>query len=623
MDLTLLFDAPFSTASSAATDLVPQRYPIALDGHPYMVDMTSDQTGLRGQYFRCDSLPVLRAQADSSNTPSEASINPNDLWRRSLESWKLGAGQTRYDRKSSDGRRFHASKGVDVWSDDWQISLLPDTTVARASSNSNLRLVSVGTYCYLTDGQGLLYSNNLTGGAPSFTAVTGTPAVSASAIATDGFDVYVAYGASGVWTTTKAAAAATQLVTSAVNAGAVLGYVKGRLMCGSANVLYNIVSAAPAALPVALFTHPNTDFTWVGFAEGPTSLYAAGFSGSKSLIYRTQVVTDASALAAPVVAGELPDGEIIRSIGGYLGMMVVGSDLGVRLCSVDSTGNLTVGGLIKTTSAVQALSPSSRFVWFSMTNYDGSSTGLGRLDLSVFTAPMVPAYASDLMATGQGTVRSVAQLSGVQVFTVDAVGVVVPSANLVPSGYLDSGLINYDLSDLKVALYVALRTLPLVGSVGVSLSADSGTFVSLGAFSAEGAISPAAQFSCNQTLAENLELRLTLNRSSTATTTGPTVTRATLRSQPVPARSFEWVLPLVIHERLDSYGITDQVMDVSDETDFLKGLLTSGRLVTLQIAGQAFPVFVTDVDQLPYQLTSNKMSYDSTVIVRALQPSTN
>jgi len=209
-------------------------------------------------------------------------------------------------------------------------------------------------------------------------------------------------------------------------------------------------------------------------------------------------------------------------------MMVVGSDLGVRLCSVDSTGNLTVGGLIKTTSAVQALSPSSRFVWFSMTNYDGSSTGLGRLDLSVFTAPMVPAYASDLMATGQGAVRSVAQLSGVQVFTVDAVGVVVPSANLVPSGYLDSGLINYDLSDLKVALYVALRTLPLVGSVGVSLSADSGAFVSLGAFSAAGAISPAAQFSCNQTLAENLELRLTLNRSSTATTTGPTVTRATL-----------------------------------------------------------------------------------------------
>jgi len=46
-------------------------------------------------------------------------------------------------------------------------------------------------------------------------------------------------------------------------------------------------------------------------------------------------------------------------------------------------------------------------------------------------------------------------------------------------------------------------------------------------------------------------------------------------------------------------------------------------VVTLQIAGQAFPVFVTDVDQLPYQLTSNKMSYDSTVIVRALQPSTN
>jgi len=64
-------------------------------------------------------------------------------------------------------------------------------------------------------------------------------------------------------------------------------------------------------------------------------------------------------------------------------------------------------------------------------------------------------------------------------------------------------------------------------------------------------------------------------------------------------------------------------MDVADETDFLKGLLTTGRLVTLQIAGQTFQVFVTEVDQLPYQLTSNKMSYDATVIVRALQPSTN
>lgn len=622
VDITLLFDDPYSTASSSGTLLVPQAYPVAIDGHPYLVDLTSDQTGLRGQYFRCGSIPVLRAQADQSNTPSESSINPNDLWRRSLESWKLGAGQSRYDRKSSDGRRFHASKGVNVWADDWQFSLLPDTSVARSSANSNLRLVSVGSYTYLTDGQGLLYSSNLTGGSPSFTAVTGTPAVTASSVASDGFNVYCCYGASGMYTTTRGAAAATQLVSSALNSGAIVGYVKGRLMLANLNSLYNITSTTLAALPTALFTQANTDFTWVGFAEAPGSLYAAGFSGTKSLIYRTNIKTDGTALDAPVVAGELPDGEIIRSIQGYLGFVVLGSDLGVRLCEVDSAGNLTIGGLITTTSAVQALSPSSRFVWFGMTNYDTTSTGLGRVDLSTFTNTLTPAYASDLMATGQGIVRSIAQVGGQQVFTVDAVGVIVQSTSLVASGYLDSGQINYDLADLKVALYVALRTLPLKGSVQVSLSTDGGAFNLLGTFASPGAVAPGIQFNANQSLGENFELRTTLLRDSSPSL-GPTVTRVTLRAQPVPARSFEWVMPLIVHEREDPTGFRDEIVDVVNETDFLKGLLTTGRLVTLQIANQTFQVFVTEVEQLPFQLTSDRNAWDATVVVRMLQPSTN
>lgn len=622
MDLTLLFDEPFSTASSSSTDLVPQRWPVAIAGHPYLVDLTADQTGLRGQYFRCVSIPIIRAQADQSNTPSESSLNPNDLWRRSLESWKSGAGQSRYDRKSSDGTRFHASKGVNVWADDWQISLLPDTTVARSSANTNVRAVTVGSRVYVTDGQALLYSTNLLSGSPSFTTVTGTPAVNSSSIATDGFNTYVAFGASGLYTTTRTSGAATQLITSALDSGAVVGYAQGRLMIGNLNSLYNITSSTPGALPTALFTHPNSDFTWVGFTDSPGSLYAAGFSGTKSLIYRTNIKSDGTALDAPVVAGTLPDGEIIRSIQGYEGLVVIGSDLGVRLASPDSAGNLTIGGLITTPNAVMCLSPYNRFVWYGLTNYDTTSTGLGRVDLSTFTSTLTPAYASDLMTTAQGITRSIAQVSGKQVFTVDGVGVVVPSTSLVSSGYLDSGLINYDLVDNKLALYVALRTLPLAGSVSVSLSADSGAFTSLGTFNTAGQTAPTTQFGANQTVAENFELRVTLNRGSDPTT-GPTVTRVTLRSQPLPARSFEWVLPLVLHESLDPYGMRDEHLAVQDEIDFLKGLLTQGSMVTLQIAAQAYQVLVTDVDQLPYELTADKSTYDATVVVHLLQPSTN
>lgn len=622
MDLTLGFDEPFYFAGSSTSDLVPSRFPVAINSHAYLVDLTSDANGLRGMYFRCSSIPVLRAQADQGNTPSESSINPNDLWRRSIESWKSGAGQSRYDRKSSDGTRFRSSKGIDVWTDDWQISLLHDTSLAHSSANTNCRVISVGSYAYFIDGQTLQYSTNMTSGSPTFTTVTGTPAQAATSITTDGFNVYVAYGTGGIYTTTRGAAAATQLITTSLDTAAVVGYVKGRLMVGNLNSLYNITSATPGALPTALMAHPNSDWRWTGFAEGPTSLYASGFSGSHSAVYRTQVVSDASTLNAPVVAGEAPDGEIVRSIQGYEGMMVLGSDLGVRLCSIDSAGSLTLGGLVPTSSAVQALSPSSRFVWFGWSNYDNTSTGMGRVNLSVFTDTLVPAYASDLMATGQGAVLSIAQVAGKQVFSVSGLGFYVPSANLVASGTIDSGLINYDLADTKIAMYCALRTLPLQGSVTLSLSVDSTAFVALGTFATPGQTKPTSQFSANQSAGENFEIRLTLTRDA-VTTNGPTVTRVTLRAQPTPARSFEWVLPLIIHERLDPYGIRDEVMVVDDEVAFLKGLLSQGALVTLQIAAQSYNVLLTDVEQLPFQQTQDGKTYDATVVVRALQPSTD
>ncbi len=616
MQVTWPFNTPFYTGSQTTID-VPYKYPIALAGHPYMLDLDSEL--LQGQRFRRSSIPVLRTQGDASNVPNESSISPDDMWRRSQDSWHMGAGQIHLDRLQggSDASRFRASKGVNVW-EKWQLTLLNDTGNALSSAN-NVQMVTVGTYTYLIDGQVLKYSTNITAASPSFTTVTGTPAVTASSITTDGYNVYVAYGASGVYTTTRGAAAATQLVTSAINASSILGYVKGRLLLASANVLYNITSSTPAVLPTALYTHPNTDFTWVGFSSGLSQIYAAGYSGDKSLLYRTSVREDGTALDIPVVAGELPDGEIVRCIYGYLGFTIIGSDTGVRLSSSNGDGSLTVGGLVQTNTSVRCLVGYSRFVYFGWTNYDATSTGLGRVDLSVFTSPDTPAYASDLMATTQGIVKSVIVVSGNPVFSVDAHGIYNPATALVASGYVDSGLIAYDLADRKSAMFVNVTSSPIPAGATIvtTLSADSGSFATVGTLSVTGATAPTTDYSAGQENAETFELRETLTRA-TATSTGPTLKRHTLRAYPTPSRSFQWILPLLIHEQVNPLGDQSLPLLIDTEVDFLFNTLNT--LITLQVGDESFQVFIEDIDQIMYGMTRDRTAWTSTVIVRAKQP---
>lgn len=603
---TRSFDTPFFTGHDVTTD-VPSRFPIGLAGHTYMLDMASDENGLRGQYFRRTSVPVLRTQADSSNVPNEGSVSPDDLWRRSQDTWHLGAGQSHLDRATSDPARFRSSKGVDVWTK-WQATLLPDTQLALASSN-NLRLVTAGPYTYLLDGTALKYTTDFA----AFTTVTGTPSLTPTAITTDGYTVYVSYP-DGLYTTTRGATSATaQGVTEGLT---LLGYPKGRLMGASVNSLYNITQFD--SNPDALFTHPNPDFTWVGFANGPSTIYAAGHSGGKSLIYRISVQADGTALDAPIVAGELPDGETIRSVLGYLDFLVIGSDAGVRLASSNSDGSLTIGGVIPV-PAVQCLVAYSRFVWFGWTDYDSASTGLGRLDLANFTAPLTSAYASDLMATAQGTVGSVVIVAGQPVFAVDGVGAYSPTAAKVASGRIDSGLINYDLADPKVAMYLNLRTAPLPAGASVTsgLSPDSGGFTDVGVHNIPDATGPGTELVTGEVRAESFEIRQTLTRA-TDTTKGPSLTRHTLRCYPTPARSFDWVLPLVISEQLDPFGSTSIPMNVKDEKEYLFGLLDS--LVTLQVASETFQVFIQDIDEVPLQLTADRSAFTATVVVHCKMP---
>jgi hypothetical protein len=197
----------------------------------------------------------------------------------SQQSWHHGAGQAWLDWPGSDRNRFRTSKGIDLWTQK-QIGLLHSTTHTFTTSNVGLRILKAGTRVYLADGNNLKYSVDAT----SFSTVTGTPTVKCESIATDGFDVWAAYGASGLYQTNSGSAAASSYVTGSVD---LVGYVKGRLMCAAGPSLFNVTAAG--ALPDALFTHSASAWVWSGFANAPGFIYAAGYAGGHSEIYSVTI----------------------------------------------------------------------------------------------------------------------------------------------------------------------------------------------------------------------------------------------------------------------------------------------------------------------------------------------
>lgn len=586
MGVAALFDAPFYTGSSVTSSLVPDVYDVALNGRPFMVQLEPNALGRFNLHYSRTSLPLVRDQADSADVPGEHSVSPEQFWRRSTESWHDGAGQSYYDRKTSDQFRFHTSKGVNPWTA-WQLSLLNDTSKTRSTANTNLLMCKAGTRVYLIDGTTVYYSTD----ASSWTATTGGPTAPAS-LCSDGFSVYVAAGAQGIYKTDTSTGAQASFVTGTV---ALVGYVKGRLMAAQGAALYNVT--AGGALPAALSTHRDSNWTWVGFAEGAQHIYAAGYSGTHSEIYRIGIVDTAASLGAATVALTLPEGETVRSITGYLGFILIGTDKGVRLATSDSNGNLTAGQLLATTSPVYCGDGQDRFIWFGWTNYDGTSTGLGRVDTSnTPVTALTPAYATDLMGAGQGTVRSTVQLGTARVFTVDGLGVFKEQVGVpVGSGAVTSGLVGYDIADAKVAAYLDLRhdALPTNATVKAEVAYDNGAWTTVGTSLTAATTQPAA-FYLNGTRAERFETRLTL----TASGTSPAVTRVTLRVSPAPATSSLWTVPLVITDELASRS---GVKTESARSDYqsLVDLHASQTIFAYQEGTHTYQVKMADYDWLP------------------------
>jgi hypothetical protein len=605
------FTAAFYPATAfftgtGSSQLVPDVFPIAINGRPYMLDMASNQ------FSRAFDARV-RDSVDQSVEPGESALNPQGLWRRSQSSWHYGAGQQYADTADAEAYRFYTSKGVDVWTKG-RLSLLSDTSQVVSSANSNLYLVTADTRLYMSDGQTLKYTTDLS----TFTTVTSTNASNIYSVASDGYNVFFSYADGDIDQTNAGTGAASNYITG-IEAGK-LGYVKGRLMVGGQGVdkhkLWNITTAAGSSAnnPSALYTHPNSNFEWVGFAGGQSHIYCAGYAGNRSIIYKTAIQADGTALSIPTVAAELPFGEIVTALHGYLGYVLVGLTDGWRFCSADDAGNLIIGPRVVLGAQVDEFAGIGQFVYFSYKNFDSTSTGIGRMDISVFISTNQPAYASDLMVTGQGAIPDVHEFAGNPVFTVAGLGLYKKHAtNLVASGFLRSGIYRWGVPDAKFIPKLDIRCLPLAGSVTLSVASDDGGFEDFTVIDA-----PDIKEKTLDGLEDKVfeaEVKVTLARAAGATT-GPTLTRWMARAYAAPLRSQIFTVPLVMHHKLQVGG-REYWQDVDLELGYLRDLVNTPRVVTYQENEETFPVVVENVQFQARQLVNahNANDFEGTAIV--------
>jgi hypothetical protein len=599
---------PSFFTGTGTTDLVPHIFPVALNGRPYLVDLRSGR--FQHQYEQ-----RVRDQSDISTAPGEASINPQGLWRRGSKSWHLGAGQYYGDDADAQDFRFYKSKGVNPWTKG-QLSLLNATKLSLSSANTNLFTCTVKSsagveYLYVADGSTLKYTTNPFASSPTWTSVTtGSPGTAITGLETNGQNVYIGYTSNDIYYTTPGSASVTFFYAPNPDNGKTyyaFGYAKNRGFAANGPDIHQPALVSPTH--AVFFDNPDTTFTWVGFAPGQNAIYAAGYSGVHSSVFKITIKADGT-LDVPVVALELPVGEVVSAIHGYLGFILLGSNKGVRFCTTDSQNNLVAGPIIATGGSVYDFTEEDRFVWFTWTNYEGTS-GLGRLDLSRFTQTNAPAYATDLMYSSTSAVKSVSTFASKRVFTIEGVGVVVEdTANLVASGTLETGYYTWGIPDRKFIPRFDVRFQPLSGTVALSTTYDNGAYVTAGSHSLAG--DTEHTYLTAQERVIEAGYRLTLTRASAIS--GPVLTRWMARAYAAPRRSQIITLPVVLHEMLNIEG-RNYFLDVEQERRLLESLVDNPRIVTYQERTTTFSVVVEDIEWMPMDTSRFEPVWEGTCVI--------
>lgn len=487
-----------------------------------------------------------RDQFDASPEPGEQSLT--GWWLRSQSSFHNGSGLRFEDPTLEENRfRFESSSGVNVWTPG-QVSLLKTTTVRQAGTTPSLchGAVDGTTDIVLFASASNLY--RVTSGASA--AVTWGGSGNILSLTDDGSSYYAA-NATSIFKGTLAGGAGAALWNTG-NASVVLGWVKQRLMAGIGNKIYELAGGSPPALPTtATYTHPNANWVWTAFAEGPNAIYAAGYAGGRSVILRIDVNTSGAlpTLTQASTVAEMPTGEIIYSLRGHTGTYLgIGTSNGVRVAQIGSSGLLEVGPLIPTPQPVKALTALSDAFYAGYTSGFTDGSGLLRVALTNPLQSNLYPYASDLNAHVAGAVTGVCVrgASGVLAFAVDGQGLYESHAtDLEPTGTLTTNRIRYSTLWPKLFKRISLRAVPPYdGTIGVSTVDQSGTLVTLATVAPSMSPNDDLGIAAPGSPQQYIQLVFQLNRSIASNLLGPNLGGYQLKALPGGPRPRQLTIPV-------------------------------------------------------------------------------
>ena len=561
-----------SSAVSAFTKSDIQ-YDYAIAGIPFLSGVSNRNSYFRRRYTR-DLQQITKAQFDNGQAVGEQSFT--GWWLRSALSFHGGAGVLYSDtgQDASLGIRFYDSYGVNPWVVN-QVTMLPAPT-GVISGNTNLLtrgFISGGTdWVLFSDGTALRRNSNGGTGLPyTVTGMTGQ----ISSIADDGSNYYVAT-TSGIYSgPLDQSAAGTLWASTNGSPNVYLAFVKGRLVASQDNYVYIGVASGSTLIPTGVgansnFHHPNASWIWNSIDDGPTAIYFAGHGGGLSQIWYASVDNTGSVpvINAGTVAAEMPHGEVINQILGYLETFVgIATSKGFRIGQYTTNG-LTYGQLVwgsdpNLVGPSNGIAAFDRFFFVGTNNTINGMSGLVRVDLGTTTTGSAQnsnyAYAKDISSHNTGVVTSAAMLGGTNqpVVAVASQGVFMASNQFVEqTGALITSRIRYNTTEPKLFKYLSVRCPNIFnGSIGISVSDPTGATNTITTIDQHTASLSNIGLRYPLTAQEWISLTFTFNVQNQFQTSGPTLNTWQVKGYPGTTRQRLITVPLLIFDyEKDKFG---------------------------------------------------------------------
>lgn len=527
-------------------------YDVAIGGEPFFL-------GASDKYpYHRETASYKRQQLDLTQQPGEQTFE--GWWLRSQSSWHLGAGINYLEPLQGEDviYRFNKSNGVNVWTPG-EATLLSDVVNVLAVSGESQLVGAIDgnnvSCVFVSDGANLKRVEP-TGSVGTTTTVTyGGSGSDIVALAQDGTNYYAA-NSTGIYKGLLTGTGTGAIVWNTGTANVSMGWVKQRLFAGIGVSLYQLTGTGPT-LPTPIYTHPNSNWKWTSIVEGPTAIYASGYAGTASAIYKISLNTDGTlpTLTSAVTAADFPDEEHVTSLGTYLGKyMLIGTNKGVRVGLIDTAGNIAYGGLTYNQGSnghITGFAFQDRFAYATVTNDIDGKSGLIRIDLSSPNSDGLYPWANDLVSAATGSCNNVAFIGETNrlAFVVEGSGLHFQHpTQLVASGYIDTGAIRYNTMEKKHFKLVKVRvTSPFQGTVAISTIAKDGDVVSIITVGSEA--SADQDFTTNISEAqEQLAFRFTLGRSTTDSTKGGGIVGYQVKALPANKRTRSISLPLLCYD---------------------------------------------------------------------------